>query len=172
MTISRIDQPHKYQHGWWVRYFEYGAKAPSEQKFFSDKMYQGRNFAYLAAKKYDDHLKLKYNYEERRKPDGSPNPDIRRPKKRNKANKTGILGIQYAARKRPSGKIYKTYIASYPLSPGKNKLHVFGIGKLGGRVAFRLAIMARLIGLSNYYDERYRLKDLFDNPPDNILIED
>lgn len=168
MTISRIDQEHKHQHGWWVRYFEYGAKKPNEQKFFSDKMYQGREFAYAEAKRFDDHLKEKYNYEARRKPIGSPNPDIRKPKKKNKANKTGILGVQRTKRIRPNGTVYETYVASYPIAPGKTKLHVFSISKFGERVAFRLAIMARLIGLSNYYDARYRLPDHFEAKTEQV----
>ncbi|PCI23507.1 MAG: hypothetical protein COB67_12735 [SAR324 cluster bacterium] len=164
MTISRIDQAHKYQHGWWVRYFEYGAKKPVEQKFFSDKMYQGREFAYVEAKRFDLRLKDKYNYEARRKPKGSPNPDIRRPKRRNKANKTGVLGVQRATRLRPGGTIYVSYIASYPIAPRKNKLHVFSVNKFGDRIAFRLAIMARILGLASYYDERYRLPNKLEMP--------
>ncbi|MCP4295802.1 MAG: hypothetical protein GY786_09365 [Proteobacteria bacterium] len=163
MTISRIDQDHKHQHGWWVRYFEYGAKRPNEQKFFSDRMYNGRESAYEKAKIYEDLLKDKYNYDVRRKPVGSPNPDIRKPKRKNKANKTGILGVQRTKRIRPNGAMYETYVASYPIAPGKTKLHVFSVNKFGERVSFRLAIMARLIGLSEYYDERYKLKNHLNN---------
>jgi len=167
MTISRIDQSQKYQHGWWVRYFEYGAKRPVEQKFFSDRMFSGREFAYLEAQRYEKKLKEKYNYAERRQPEGSPNPDIRRPKIKNKANKTGILGVQRSRRIRPGGKLYEAFIASYPIAPRKNKLHVYSISKYGERVAFRLAIMARILGLASYYDERYRLEDHFKRTEDD-----
>jgi len=166
MTISRIDQSQKYQHGWWVRYFEYGAKRPVAQKFFSDRMFSGREFSYLEAQRYEKILKEKFNYKDRRQPEGSPNPDIRRPKIRNKANKTGILGVQRSKRIRPGGKIYEAYIASYPIAPRKNKLHVYSVSKFGEHNAFRLAIMARILGLASYYDERYRLPDQFKNTED------
>ncbi|PCI27090.1 MAG: hypothetical protein COB67_09380 [SAR324 cluster bacterium] len=166
MTISRIDQEQKYQHGWWVRYFEYGAKRPVAQKFFSDRMYRGREFSYLEAQRFESHLKEKYNYAERRQPEGSPNPDIRRPKIRNKANKTGILGVQRSRRVRPGGKIYEAYIASYPVAPRKNKLHVYSVSKFGEKTAFRLAIMARILGLAGYYDKRYRLPNQFEKAPE------
>jgi hypothetical protein len=52
--ISRIDQPEKANHGWYVRIMSKGRK---EQKFFSDKLHGGRESALEVARKHRDGLK-------------------------------------------------------------------------------------------------------------------
>jgi hypothetical protein len=51
--IVRIDQPEKYNHGWWVRRRR-GAKMFS--KFFADKKHGGKNKARVFAREYNDEL--------------------------------------------------------------------------------------------------------------------
>lgn len=51
--IVRIDQPEKYNHGWWVRRRR-GAKMYS--KFFADKKHGGKGKALAAARGYNDEL--------------------------------------------------------------------------------------------------------------------
>jgi len=51
--IVRIDQPEKYNHGWWVRRRR-GEKTHS--KFFTDKRYGGKRKALLAARGFNDKL--------------------------------------------------------------------------------------------------------------------
>ena len=51
--IVRIDQPEKYNHGWWVRRRR-GEKTHS--KFFTDKRYGGKRKALLAARSFNDNL--------------------------------------------------------------------------------------------------------------------
>lgn len=51
--IVRIDQPEKYNHGWWVRRRR-GDKTHS--KFFTDKRYGGKRKALLAARSFNDKL--------------------------------------------------------------------------------------------------------------------
>lgn len=54
--IVRIDQPEKYNHGWWVRRRR-GTKMYS--KFFADKKNGGKNKARLAAREYNEELTSK-----------------------------------------------------------------------------------------------------------------
>ncbi len=51
--VSRIDQPAKKNHGWYVRVT---FKGKTEQKFFADKVNSGRPKALKAAQEYRDHL--------------------------------------------------------------------------------------------------------------------
>lgn len=51
--IVRIDQPEKYNHGWWVRRRR-GTKMYS--KFFADKKNGGKNKARLAAREFNEEL--------------------------------------------------------------------------------------------------------------------
>ena len=52
--VSRIDQPEKANHGWYVRITKNGH---TEQKFFADKSYGGRGTALQNAREYRDYLK-------------------------------------------------------------------------------------------------------------------
>jgi hypothetical protein len=54
--ISRIDQPEKANHGWYVRLTK---KGHTVQKFFADKSYGGRDSAWENAREYRDLLKEK-----------------------------------------------------------------------------------------------------------------
>lgn len=51
--ISRIDQPEKKNHGWYVRVT---LKGRTDQKFFADKSNGGKTKALKAAQEYRDHL--------------------------------------------------------------------------------------------------------------------
>ena len=52
--ISRIDQPEKANHGWYVRITK---KGHTEQKFFADKSYGGRSESLDSAREFRDFLK-------------------------------------------------------------------------------------------------------------------
>ncbi len=51
--IVRIDQPEKYNHGWWVRRRRL---AKMYSKFFADKKHGGKAKALGAARRYNDEL--------------------------------------------------------------------------------------------------------------------
>ncbi len=51
--VSRIDQPEKKNHGWYVRVTD---KGKTEQKFFADKSHSGKTKALKAAQAHRDHL--------------------------------------------------------------------------------------------------------------------
>lgn len=51
--VSRIDQPEKKNHGWYVRVT---FKGKTEQKFFADKSNGGKTKALKAAQAHRDHL--------------------------------------------------------------------------------------------------------------------
>lgn len=51
--VSRIDQPEKKNHGWYVRVTY---KGKTEQKFFADKSNGGKSKALKAAQGHRDHL--------------------------------------------------------------------------------------------------------------------
>ena len=51
--ISRIDQPHKTHHGWYVRITRNGR---TTQKFFADRRYESRDSALEAARRHRDAL--------------------------------------------------------------------------------------------------------------------
>ena len=51
--VSRIDQPEKKNHGWYVRITLKGA---TQQKFFADKTHSGKNKALKAAQAHRDYL--------------------------------------------------------------------------------------------------------------------
>lgn len=51
--VSRIDQPAKKNHGWYVRIT---LKGKTEQKFFADKSNGGKPKGLKAAQEYRDHL--------------------------------------------------------------------------------------------------------------------
>jgi hypothetical protein len=51
--VSRIDQPEKKNHGWYVRVT---FKGKTDQKFFADKAHGGKNKALKAAQAHRDHL--------------------------------------------------------------------------------------------------------------------
>jgi hypothetical protein len=54
--VSRIDQPEKKNHGWYVRVT---FKGKTEQKFFADKGHGGKQKALKAAQEHRDHLVTK-----------------------------------------------------------------------------------------------------------------
>ncbi len=51
--VSRIDQPEKKNHGWYVRIT---LKGETQQKFFADKTHSGKNKALKAAQTHRDQL--------------------------------------------------------------------------------------------------------------------
>lgn len=51
--ISRIDQPEKKNHGWYVRVTY---KGRTEQKFFADKAHNGKAKALVSAREHRDKL--------------------------------------------------------------------------------------------------------------------
>lgn len=134
--ISRIDQPRKHQHGWWVRIQRDGEKI---QSFFSDVAHGGQSHALRKAKAYRDQLLINY-----------PKPEygnmFNRTNSRNTSGKAGV----HKTRSLKRGRAYDVWQASWVLPNGKhiNKKFAFSPEGRSEREAKRLAIKAREEGVA------------------------
>ena len=133
--ISRIDQPDKKNHGFYVRITHNGKQ---QQKFFSDKTYKGKNKALAAARKYRDSLVAKLPK--------SKQEEVSRP--RRKLKKSGQTGVTHVIAKAPSGnKEYNYWQASWEDKSGVRKTAKFSFDRYGEKEALRMAINARRAGM-------------------------
>ena len=92
--ISRIDQPEKKNHGFYVRITHNGK---SNQKYFPDKASGGKGKALAAAKKYRDGVVAKLPKAKKESIAG----------RRTKIKQSGVTGVTHVVAKAPDGK--KTY---------------------------------------------------------------
>ena len=136
--ICRIDQPHKHNHGFFVR-LQRGGKLHSA--FFSDKKHGGKEQALMAAQTHRQQLAAKL---------GTPVRMERRQWAQivGRKGRSGIRGVQRIVdrRVRPWRKYWK---ATWSPEIGKVAKKQFSIRKHGEKNARRLAIRARLVGLQN-----------------------
>ena len=136
--ICRIDQPHKHNHGFFVRL---ARRRKIHSAFFSDKMHGGREQALAAAQVH--YLKL-------RKELGMPRQRSRRWNAQvvRRRGRSGIHGVQRAVDRRGK-RLRKYWKATWSPELGKVRRKQFSVRKHGAKQAKLLAIRARRDGLRN-----------------------
>ena len=134
--ICRIDQPEKYNHGFFVRLQRRSKINPA---FFSDKMHGGREKALAAAQKHYRKLAAKL---------GTPVQKSRRwwAELRRRKGSCSIVGVQRLVVRR-YGKVRKYWKATWSPKPYVVARRVFSVQRYGSRKAKRLAIRARRAGV-------------------------
>jgi len=134
--ICRIDQPHKHNHGFFVRVARRGKIHPA---FFADKKHGGREPALAAAQAH--YLKLRQKLGMPRQRSRRWNAQVVRRKGR-----SGIHGVQRVVDRR-SKRLRKYWKATWSPELGKVRRKQFSIRKHGEKKARQLAIRARRAGL-------------------------
>ena len=127
--ISRIDQPEKKNHGFYVRITHRGK---TTQKYFPDKASGGKTKALKQAKEFRDALVAKL-------------PKAKREaatRKRRKVKQSGVTGVTHVVSKSPAGKTYEYWQAAWEES-GKRKTAKFSVAKHGNDKALTLARKAK-----------------------------
>ncbi|HYE72959.1 MAG TPA: AP2/ERF family transcription factor [Blastocatellia bacterium] len=128
MSISRIDQPDKYNHGYYVRVTH---NLTTKSKFFADKAHGGKRAALKAAKEFEEELIAANS---RKKPVPS------------KRNKSGIIGVCRGIWIEAGEKV--TYWqAAWIDENGNRKNRKFSVKKYGEEKARKMAIKARREGV-------------------------
>jgi hypothetical protein len=131
--VSRIDQAHKSNHGYYVRLLRSGKKY---SRFFSDQKYQGKKKSLAAAKAYYKLLCAKHPPMSRKK-----FAQIKR-----HPHKTGVIGVNKFS-KEANGKKYYLWQATWSPRVGKIEKRSFAVRKYGETKAKQLALKARSKGL-------------------------
>jgi hypothetical protein len=131
MGISRIDQPEKHNHGYYVRLTRNGK---TESKFFPDRSSGGKRAARRAAKEYEAELIEKAASLKKRP---------RKPSVRNTSGKVGVSRTSYG--RGPQASQY--WQAAWIDHKGRRKSAKYSIKKYGEDKAMRMAMKARRQGL-------------------------
>lgn len=132
--ITRIDQPEKKNHGYYVRITHRGK---SHQKYFPDKSSGGKTKALKAAKAHRDTLLAKmpkYKQEAASK-------------KKRRIKQSGVTGVTHVVSKSPKGTTYEYWQAAWVDADGKRKTAKFSITRYGSDKALAQAKKARRDGL-------------------------
>jgi hypothetical protein len=132
--ISRIDQPEKHNHGWFVRLTRRGKRYSA---FFSDKKNKGKDRALKLAQACYAKMALAHPHMSRK--------DFAQIERR--SNKTGIVGVTKLV-KEVRGKKYKFWQATWSPEPGGVRKQAFSVTRYGDDKAKLLAIAARKKGLN------------------------
>lgn len=131
--ISRIDQPEKHNHGWFVRLTRRGERFSA---FFSDKKNGGKARALKLAQVCYSKMVKEHPQMSRK--------DFAQIERR--SNKTGIVGVTKLI-KEVRGKKYKFWQATWSPEPGTVRKKAFSVTRYGDDKAKKLAIAARKKGL-------------------------
>lgn len=132
--ITRIDQPEKKNHGFYVRITHRGK---NHQKYFPDKSLGGKPKALKAAKIYRDELLSKMpKYKQ----------EAAARKKRN-IKTSGVVGVTHVVSKSSKGKVYEYWQAAWVDADENRKTAKFSISRYGEDKALDLAKKARKSGL-------------------------
>lgn len=131
--VSRIDQPDKHNHGWYMRLTRCGKRIAT---FFADKKYGGKAKALAQARKH--YAKLNRQH--------PPMSRFEFSQVERRPNKSGIVGVS-KINKVVKGKPYKFWQATWTSVDRKVQKAAFSIGKFGEAKAKKLAIKARKQGL-------------------------
>ena len=134
--ISRIDQPAKHNHGYFVRLQRRGK---IHSAFFTDQMHGGRKRALAAAQKHHRKLLAKLG------------PPIRMHRRwwaemRRRKGSSSIVGVQRVMVRR-NGEARKFWVATWSPKPYVVRRKAFSFWAYGSRKARQLAIRARRAGL-------------------------
>lgn len=131
--ITRIDQPEKKNHGFYVRITHRGK---GYQKYFPDKSLGGKNKALKAARDYRDSLleKMpKYKQEAASR-------------KKRKIKHSGIVGVTHVISKSPKGTVYEYWQAAWVDGESRRRTAKFSITRYGDAKAMDMAKKARRDG--------------------------
>lgn len=127
--ISRIDQPEKKNHGYYVRITH---KGKTTQKYFPDKASGGKAKALNLAKDFRDKLVAKL-------PKAKQEAATR---KRRKVKRSDVVGVTHVMSQSPAGKTYEYWQAAWN-QDGKRRTTKFSVASHGNDKALELAIKAR-----------------------------
>ncbi len=122
--ISRIDSDDT--HGWFVRIYN---ESVTYSKLFSDKKLGGRDKAFQAAIEFRDALIKEI---------GKSYPS-RRIVRRDRRNKTGVIGVCRTRKRNHSGTYSEYFSVSWSPEYGVYKCRMFSINKYGEKKAFQMA---------------------------------
>ena len=132
--ITRIDQPEKKNHGFYVRITHRGK---GFQKYFPDKSLGGKPKALKAARAYRDSLLEKMpKYKQ----------DAASAKKR-RIKKSGIIGVTHVVSQSPKDKVYEYWQAAWVDAEDRRRTAKFSITRYGDAKAMDMAKKARRDGL-------------------------
>lgn len=132
--ITRIDQPEKKNHGYYVRITHRGK---SHQKYFPDKASGGKTKALKAAKEHRDKLLAKM-------PKYKQEAAAR---KKRRIKQSGVVGVTHVVSKSPKEKTYEYWQAAWVDGDNKRKTAKFSIKRYGNDKALAMAKKARRAGL-------------------------
>ena len=133
--ISRIDQPEKKNHGWYVRVTH---NAKTTQKYFPDKSCGGKNKALKGAREFRDALV--------RKLPKAKQEAVSRPAR--KVKKSGVTGVTHVVSNINGKNTYEYWQAAWEESSGRRKTAKFSISRYGDKKALERAIKARREAIS------------------------
>lgn len=132
--ITRIDQPEKKNHGFYVRITHRGK---NHQKYFPDKSLGGKPKALKAARAYRDELLAKM-------PKYKQEAAAR---KKRSIEKSGVVGVTHVVSKSPTGTVYEYWQAAWVDAEEKRKTAKFSITRFGADKALQMAKKARKSGV-------------------------
>lgn len=127
--ISRIDQPDKKNHGFYVRITHRGR---TTQKFFPDKASGGKGKAQTLARAYRDKVFARL-------------PKVRREaaaRRRKRIKQSGVTGVTHVVSKSTTGTIYSYWQAAWVVR-GSRKTAKFSISRYGEKKALEMAKRAK-----------------------------
>ncbi len=132
--ITRIDQPEKKNHGFYVRITHRGK---GFQKYFPDKSLGGKTKALKAARLYRDAILKKMP---RFKQEAAA-------KKKRRIKQSGVVGVTHVVSRSPKGKVYEYWQAAWIDGESSRRTAKFSIARYGDGKAMDLAKKARRDGL-------------------------
>ena len=130
MAISRIDQPERHNHGYYVRVTR---NKKTESKYFPDKSSGGKRAALKAARQYEAELLERM-------------PETKMRLKPGPRNTSGVLGVSRGVWEE-SGRRVAYWQAAWVSSDGKRMNKKFSVSKYGETKARSLAVKTRREGM-------------------------
>ena len=128
--ISRIDQPDKKNHGFYVRITH---KGKTHQKYFPDKANKGKTKALTLAKEFRDKVLSKL-------------PKAKQAaasQKKRKVKSSGMVGVTHVVSKANGKNTYEYWQAAWNDEAGRRRTKKFSISRYGEDKALDLAKKAR-----------------------------
>jgi len=132
--ITRIDQPEKKNHGYYVRITHQGK---CHQKYFPDKSSGGKRKALAAAQAHRDAVLATMPAQKQ----------AAACKEKRKIRKSGVVGVTHVVSISAKGTEYEYWQAAWLSSDGRRKTAKFSIPRYGSKRALQMAIEAREAGL-------------------------
>ncbi len=124
--ITRIDQPEKKNHGFYVRITH---KGKTQQKYFPDKSCGGKTKALKEAKAFRDKLVSKLpKYKQ-----------AAASKRKRRIKKSGVTGVTHVVSQSQKGKAYEYWQAAWVDNTGKRRTAKFSISRYGDKKALNMA---------------------------------